>query len=170
MKFQEQHLFKDLIQGFNSRDLSSNMVILIGAVDNNKSRQMCHRVFKEMKELIYIDSGNGEFTGQVVCGIKRNNRSYYKPVGELYPDILSETDKFPSELSCAEASISAPQSIAANIMASTLIVSYVYNILVLGQMTTRSVTFSSKTGNCRADISLRKKRVNKPKKVSGKAA
>ena len=39
------------------------LVILIGAVDNNKSRQLCHRVFYQSEELIYIDSGNGEFTG-----------------------------------------------------------------------------------------------------------
>ena len=37
-------------------------------VDNNRSRQLCHRVFCQAKELIYIDSGNGEYTGQVVCG------------------------------------------------------------------------------------------------------
>lgn len=49
-------------------------VILIGAVDNNKSRQLCHCVFQEAKELIYIDSGNGEYTGQVVCGIRRGGK------------------------------------------------------------------------------------------------
>ena len=42
------------------------MVILLGAVDNNKSRQLCHKAFCQSKELIYIDSGNGEFSGQVV--------------------------------------------------------------------------------------------------------
>jgi len=92
--------------------------ILIGAVDNNKSRKLCHEVFQKSRDLVYIDSGNGEYTGQVVCGIRRKNRSYYKPVGTLYPDILEDTDKFPSELSCAEAAISAPQSITANLIAS----------------------------------------------------
>lgn len=43
--------------------------ILIGCVDNNKSRQMCHRVFERSSHLVYIDSGNDEFSGQVVCGI-----------------------------------------------------------------------------------------------------
>lgn len=47
----------------------SELVILIGAVDNNKSRQLCHRMFYRATELIYLDSGNGEFTGQVVCGL-----------------------------------------------------------------------------------------------------
>ena len=88
--------------------------ILIGCVDNNKSRQMCHRVFERSSHLVYIDSGNDEFSGQVVCGIRCNRRTIYKPVCKLYPDMLEETDNFPSELSCAEAAVSAPQSITAN--------------------------------------------------------
>ena len=135
-----------------------DLSILIGAVDNNKSRQLCHRVFKKATNLIYIDSGNGEYTGQVVCGIRRNGKTYYKPIGDVYPDILSDTDKFPTELSCAEAAVSAPQSIVANIMAATAVVSYIYNILVLGSIDIRSVTFSTKTVNLKPVISLKRRR------------
>jgi len=132
--------------------------ILIGAVDNNKSRQLCHRVFKESDNLIYIDSGNGEYTGQVVCGIRRNGRTYYKPIGDIYPDILNLTDKFPTELSCEEAAVSAPQSIVANIMAATAVISYIYNILILGNIEVRSVTFSTKTVNLKPIISQKRTR------------
>jgi len=132
--------------------------ILIGAVDNNRSRQMCHKVFKKAENLIYIDSGNGEFTGQVVCGIRRSGRTYYKPLGDIYPDVLNNTDKFPTELSCAEAAVSAPQSIVANIMAATAVVSYLYNILVLGNIETRSITFSSKTINLKPTLTKKRKR------------
>ncbi len=121
--------------------------ILIGAVDNNKSRKMCHEVFQKAENLVYIDSGNGEYTGQVVCGIRRKGQTYYEPIGAIYPDILKDTDQFPTELSCAEAAMSAPQSIVANIMAATVIISYLYNILILGNIETRSVTFSTKTVN-----------------------
>ena len=65
----------------------TELVILIGAVDNNKSRSLCHRVFYQMKDLVYIDSGNGEYTGQVVCGVRSGGRTYHKPVGALYPEI-----------------------------------------------------------------------------------
>lgn len=127
--------------------------ILIGAVDNNRSRQLCHQVFQKADNLIYIDSGNGEFTGQVVCGIRRKGKTYYKPIGEAYPDVLDDTDKFPTQLSCAEAALSAPQSIAANIMAATAVVSYLYNILVLGRIEVRSVTFSTKSLNLKPILS-----------------
>jgi PRTRC genetic system ThiF family protein len=143
--------------------------ILIGAVDNNKSRQLCHKIFKQADNLIYIDSGNGEYTGQVVCGIKRSGKTYYKPVGDLYPDVLESTDKFPTELSCEEATISAPQSIVANIMAATAVINYLYNILILGNIETRSVTFSTKTVNLKPIITIKRRKsvkIIKPEKVS----
>ena len=136
----------------------SELVILIGAVDNNKSRQLCHRMFYRATELIYIDSGNGEFTGQVVCGVRRGGKTYYPPIGIVYPDVLVETDKFPTELSCAEASVSAPQSMAANITAATAVVDMIYNILAVGESTVRKVTFSTNTINVRPEIQKSKRR------------
>ena len=134
------------------------ITILVGALDNNKSRQLCHAVFKKAQDLIYIDSGNGESTGQIVCGVRRKGKTYFKPLGDIYPDILCETDKFPSELSCAEAALSAPQSIVANIMASTAVISYLYNILILGNIDVRNVTFSTKTVNLKPVITKKRKR------------
>lgn len=133
-------------------------IILIGAVDNNKSRQLCHRVFQQMPELIYIDSGNGEYTGQAVCGIRRSDRTYYPPIGTVYPDVLEDTDKFPTELSCAEASVSAPQSIAANITAATAVVDMIYNILALGDSSVRKVTFSTRTVNVRPEVQKKRRK------------
>ncbi len=148
---------EDALAALTAPDYSrKELAILIGAVDNNRSRQMCHNVFQKAKELVYIDSGNGQYTGQVVCGIRRNGRTYYKPVGTLYPDVLADTDKFPTELSCAEAAISAPQSVVANVMAATAILSYLYDILVLGDITVRNVTFSTKNIHMKPETAKRK--------------
>ena len=130
-------------------------------MDNNKSRQLCHRIFQQAQELLYIDSGNGEFTGQVVCGVRRSGKTYYPSIGMVYPDVLEDTDKFPTELSCAEASVSAPQSMAANITAATAVVDMVYNILALGDSTVRKITFSTMTVNVRPEVQKRKKRRKK---------
>lgn len=121
------------------------MVILLGAVDNNKSRQLCHKAFCQSKDLIYIDSGNGEFSGQVVCGVRKNGRTVFKPVGGVMPELLRDTDKFPTELSCAEAAQSDPQSMAANITAAIAVVDMVYNILTHGEGIVRQMDFSTKT-------------------------
>lgn len=118
--------------------------ILIGAVDNNRSRVMCHNVFKEMSDIIYIDSGNAEFGGQVVCGVKMNGKVLSKPVASVYPDILTDTEKFPSKLSCAERSISAPQSIAANLFASTAVATMLYYLLIVGKLETTRIAFSAR--------------------------
>ena len=142
---------------YNGRYITE-MVILLGAVDNNRSRQLCHTVFKQARELIYIDSGNGEYTGQVVCGVRRGGKTYYPPIGTVYPDVLEETDKFPTELSCAEVSVSAPQSMAANITAATAVVDMVYNILAVGESTVRKITFSTNTVNVRPEIQKSKRR------------
>lgn len=122
---------------------SKPISILIGAVDNNRSRVMCHNVFKIMDDIIYIDSGNAEFGGQVVCGVKMGGKVMSKPVASVYPDILTDTEKFPSELSCAERSISAPQSIAANLFASTAISTMLYYLLIKGQLKTTRIAFSA---------------------------
>ena len=130
----------------------TELVILIEAVDNNRSRSLCHRVFYQMKNLVYIDSGNGEYTGQVVCGVRSGGRTCHKPVGVLYPKILEETDKFPTQLSCAEASVSAPQAITANITAACAVVDLVYNILVRGETNVQALSFSTTSVNMRQTI------------------
>ena len=69
-----------------------------------------------------------------------------------------KTDKFPTELSCAEASVSAPQSMAANITAATAVVDMIYNILATGNSTMRQVTFSTQTVNVRPELQKRQTR------------
>lgn len=131
-------------------------MLLIGAVDNDRSRQLCHQAFSQAGDLVYIDSGNGEFSGQVVCGIRRNGRTVRKPVGSVFPQMLKAKDRFPSELSCAEASLFDPQSMAANITAATIVVDMVYNILVTGDCSVRQTDFSTKT--IRMDSAAERKR------------
>ena len=131
---------------------AQELVILIGAVDNNKSRKLCHEVFYKLDDLIYIDSGNGMHTGQIVCGIRSGGRTFYRPVGAAFPEVLQDTDKFPTELSCAEASVSAPQSIAANITAATAVVDMIYNILTVGETRVRQITFATGSVNMRATL------------------
>lgn len=148
----------------NRNDVAETQkVILLGCVDNNKSRQMCHNVFKDCPDLVYIDSGNDEFTGQVVCGIRQSLHTTYKPVCSLFPELLKEEDKFPSELSCAERAESAPQSVTANLFASMAMVSFLYDLLICGELNTRYVTFSSKHIGMRAELVKPRKKSRKGK-------
>ena len=141
----EEQLYKLLYQKHCSyMNEPKPISILIGAVDNNRSRVMCHEVFKRMDDLVYIDSGNAMYGGQVVCGVKSSGRVISKPVASVYPDILNDAEKFPSELSCAERSVSAPQSIAANLFASTAISTMLYYLLIEGRLETTRIAFSAR--------------------------
>ena len=68
----------------------------------------------------------------------------------LYPEVSTPEDLFPTEVSCAEASVSAPQTIVANLMAATAVVTMIYNILVIGCNTVQQTTFSTKSVNIRS--------------------
>ena len=70
---------------------NSELVILIGAVDNNKSRKLCHEVFLRARDLVYIDSGNGEYTGQIVCGIRRAGKLRMNRVSITLYDVVKST-------------------------------------------------------------------------------
>ena len=97
-------------------------------------------------------------TGQIVCGIRSGGRAFYRPVGAAFPEVLQDTDKFPTELSCAEASVSAPQSIAANITAATAVVDMIYNILTVGETRVRQITFATGSVNMRATLQKSRKK------------
>jgi len=119
--------------------------IIVGCVDNNKTRQLIHKAFFKMNRLIFwLDGGNEEFSGQVVLGsnyyykhLKEEHfnpsiplRVFLSPVTMLYPDILEDQDsKFNSELSCAENAISAPQSITANLTSANIIMNFLTQIM-----------------------------------------
>ena len=142
---EDEDMLCDLLteKSYEERNLSP-ICIIIGAVDNNRSRIMCHNVFNKLNDVIYIDSGNGEYTGQVVCGIKEHGQVISPPVASIYPDILVDTEKFPSELSCAERSVSAPQSIAANLFASMAVSTMLYYLLTTGELETTRIAFSAR--------------------------
>ena len=88
----------------------------------------------------------------ILCGIRSGGRTFYRRVGAAFPEGLQDTDKFPTELSCAEASVSAPQSIAANITAATAVVDMIYNILTVGETRVRQITFATGSVNMRPTL------------------
>lgn len=125
------------------------ITILLGAVDNNKTRQLFHKAFDELETLIYIDSGNDEWTGQVMMGIKAENKVIIPPVGYFYPDILEDKDTlFPSE-SCEEDAVSSPQNISTNITAATIMFNMI-NQLITDGVENYGATFNARTSQIRS--------------------
>jgi len=144
---------------YNSSDL------VISCVDNNATRKVIWEWFKEprvgnRKSKFWIDSGNEETAGQVVCGFRPTDSTYLntiKPgntqaikVGqfsvpcavEVYPDLLSSESKFNSELSCAERAASAPQNMQTNVTAATLVMNFAQKVIEGAALKSFAVEFS----------------------------
>lgn len=147
--------------------------ILIGAVDNSYTRQILNEVFKTMPNIIYIDSGNESptmpsdwqtrsmnqwsaeelatyndsgWSGQVVCGMKFQNQSFYQPpLCEMYPDVLEDMDSIkPSGMSCSDLTASEPQRAIVNKTAALVVLNYLNDILEEKCVTSHITLFHTK--------------------------
>lgn len=135
--------------------------VIIGAVDNNKTRAILHSVFKKRRDTFYLDAGNEEWAGQVVLGYnsgghepqKGNKQPHFfdvPSVCEIYPEILEATDKLPTELSCAERAVSNPQNIFTNMTAANIMMGFVNTLLNADEnenigLKQHAVTFNAET-------------------------
>jgi PRTRC genetic system ThiF family protein len=137
--------------------------VFMGAVDNNATRKLIWEAWKKTSGSFWIDAGNEEYGGQVVCGYNYRYRAtaeheerashpqqFYVPcVVDIYPEIAEGQDKLPTELSCAERAVSAPQNIFTNLTAANLMMGFANNILTgnsdLGDgLKCHSVAFNTK--------------------------
>lgn len=130
----------------SDRDLTNKFPVFIGCVDNNKTRYLIKEAHKAIRNRtsILLDSGNEEHAGQVVfsCnyaytsnGVRLNFREdpyssnpYIKTAIELFD--LKPDDRHPNDLSCTERAIHAPQNIATNMMAASVLFNYCNTILL----------------------------------------
>lgn len=145
--------------------------ILVGMVDNNRSRQLFDAFFHSdhVKDLIWIDAGvegvevldatNRELTdeekdfiatsgfgGQVVCGVKKNGRVILDPVTRVYPNVLEDEETaFPGE-SCGALIINNPQRLVTNRMAAELATVFFNNLLHSRSIWAHYINFSAMYG------------------------
>lgn len=148
----------EILDGTNS----TNTKLVISCVDNNASRKVVNEWFRSRVyySKFWIDSGNEETAGQVVCGFAPSYSSYYGVVNplakemtrriglfslptalEMYPDLNGEA-KFNSQLSCAERAISAPQNSQTNVTAATLIMNFAQKAINGDLLTSCAVEFN----------------------------
>jgi molybdopterin/thiamine biosynthesis adenylyltransferase len=123
----------------------STTKILVGCVDNIPTRQMFHEYFEKTDNLFYIDSGNDEWDGQIVTGIKANRKIMSEPIGLIYPEILEDTTGiFKSKESCMEVREERPQQFITNLQAAVIVLSYLSDIIITQDLTSHQSTFNIK--------------------------
>ncbi|MBU8908078.1 ThiF family adenylyltransferase [Desertibacillus haloalkaliphilus] len=149
--------------------------ILVGAVDNNFTRQIMHKYFQQTDRLLYIDVGvegakvpsdtrsmdqwtederktyrNSGYTGQVVAGLKIDGETILAPVADVFPEILGDKDSIaPSQLACSNIMSEEPQRLITNKFAAMAVYPYINEIFESGQISNHMTLFHAKRGYMR---------------------
>lgn len=152
--------------------------ILIGAVDNNFSRQVFHRFFERANNILYIDVGVHEaklpnnktleqynewttdekesfersgYTGQVVAGLRLKGETVLEPVNSVYPDIMTDKDDIaPSQAACSTIVASDPQRLITNRLAAMALSIYINDLFSSGIIRNHYTVFHSRKGYMRS--------------------
>lgn len=119
--------------------------IIIGCVDNAHARLHMHNFFYEYDgDIIYIDSGNEEWYGNIKLGMKTSEKILSKPIGEVFPDLLDTSKSVAKEFErCSNKIVSGKQNAATNQMAAVIIRS-IFHQLLNGIVVSDVVCFDSK--------------------------
>lgn len=147
--------------------------VLIGCVDNNRTRMLMHEFFQEERipNLLYIDVGvegvilreelkgdpdrerkieSSGFSGQVVIGYKRKGQVFLPPVAHLYPTILTDEESvFPTQ-TCGEDMINNPQRCETNKLAAQMTNIVLNNLFFTGEIVQEEIIFNARFGSSQA--------------------
>lgn len=101
--------------------------VLIGCVDNNKTRILLEHTFKQLDECIYIDSANSEYEGNVYVVVKSGQETVGKLRGDAYKFDL---DKHQTEKSCeAQAAAGNTQYMVTNLKMANMVIEHISALL-----------------------------------------
>lgn len=108
----------------------SCLPVIVGCVDNHACRKILHEVFEKLPHAVYLDAGNESTYGDVVCGIKANNKVIAPDKTFYAKEILKGEHKGKNEMSCAELKQDNLQYFATNLMASNILLSFITDLTV----------------------------------------
>ena len=151
-----------------SSTLIHNNAIVVGCVDNAPARRLLHTELSNLRDVVYIDSGNSAATppedltkldryglaaakargweGQVLCGARVNNRDVLPFPAEVLPDLVEGDEDDPNKKACGEQSVSNPQRLMTNLMAATSVMMYLHTLLAEGTLVSSRTFFNAREG------------------------
>ncbi|MDN5697472.1 MAG: ThiF family adenylyltransferase [Rubrobacter sp.] len=145
--------------------------VVVGAVDNAATRRFLHERLDTYADVVYLDSGNagvpatanrraseleaGEagYDGQVVCGARMDHHKVLPFPAEVFPDLIDvedPEDRLPTDIPCGEAIVSNPQRQVTNVLAATVLLSYLTPILTEGVVPNSMTFFDARRGYMRS--------------------
>lgn len=90
-------------------------ILLVGAVDNHRARQVLEAFYHSVENCIYIDAANEWSNGEVVVSVKSAGKEESPLRSFYYPDVLTDRSPSASESSCEVLNESAPQHFCTNL-------------------------------------------------------
>ncbi|MDN4067654.1 ThiF family adenylyltransferase [Paenibacillus vini] len=145
--------------------------VLIGAVDNDYTRNVMNDFFNKTDDLIYIDAGiegvfvpsqdttiekwtseerldhlESGYSGQVVVGLKKHGKIALPPINGVYP--IDANDVIPPSHNCGVEPYQ-PQRMIANEMAAFQISTILNELFSENIILIHYADFNARTGNCR---------------------
>jgi len=121
----------------------SSITILIGAVDNYKARAIMEQYFSKAQNLIYIDSANEDYYGDVICALKANGETILKTRGMYRPKEVFSGKGRVKNTSCAVKVIDNPQYYPTNQMAANIVLKMVSDIIVERNLHAHFINFDT---------------------------
>jgi len=128
-------------------DLIEEGSFVFVGVDNYITRRIIEQKTEKMDEVFVAFGGNEYDDGDVNIILKENGKYITPLYSEKHPEIL-EKDRFPDEISCEEAAVSAPQLILANQQVAGFMLEAFHSSLT-GDLKWHEKIFDLKTGNVR---------------------
>ncbi len=147
--------------------------VVVGAVDNAKTRSFLHEKLSAYRDIVYVDVGNAGvalptenqassraerarirdsgWEGQVLCGVRKNGETLLPFPAEQMPDLLEDDgEALPTEIPCGQVVVSSPQRHLTNVFAATVLTGYLTTLLTDGTLLHRMSLFCARSGYLRS--------------------
>lgn len=162
-----------LVPDTDLRGLAGEGSVVVGAVDNAKSRALLHEKLSAFRDVVYVDAGNAGvalpaedgaptrakrarirdsgWEGQVLCGVRKGGETLLPFPAEQMPDLLEDDGEvLPTEVPCGQVVVSNPQRHLTNVFAATVLTGYLTTLLADGTLLHRMSLFCARSGYLRS--------------------
>ena len=113
---------------------NNGKILLIGAVDNHRARQVMEQFYDVSEDCIYIDAANEWSNGEVVVSVKKSGKEYSPRRSFYYPEVLTDKSPSASELSCGVVNQSFPQHFCTNLASAQGVLGAIEPIVRTGRV------------------------------------
>ena len=109
-------------------------IIMVGAVDNHRARQVMEQFFHGMDDIVYVDAANEWSNGEVVVSVKKRGKALSPLRSFYFPDVLTDRGLSASEASCGVINESSPQHLCTNLASAQCTLSALLPVIQKGRV------------------------------------